>query len=108
MLQQIASGTQKQPQSLQQESEWIQPTVLCRECDREVYRALSHKRFRIHPESYEFIGFSEWLKQYQWSDIEYITFTEEWCDVVYLDEFIKPKKGIDSAQKTGESQISLI
>jgi hypothetical protein len=70
--------------------------VLCRECDREIYRSLSHKRFR--KEFLTFVDledskniFPEWLKCYQWSDIEFISFSENFIDVVYLNEVIQPQ-----------------
>jgi hypothetical protein len=100
---------QKQPQ----QEQTLDVNVLCRECGRDVYRSLSHKRFYklsatfVSPiDCQNNIDFSDWLKQYQWSDIEYISFGADFIDVVYMDEVISQHKETNNA--TEPSQISLV
>lgn len=74
---------------------------MCRECNSEIYRSLSHKRFLLVGDD----SFQNFLKTLSWQDIEYISFAESFVDVIYLDEIINPQH----KETTNEStQISLV
>jgi hypothetical protein len=130
MLSQITKSPQKQlpktsqslPDNLKESfnNEWH---VLCKECGRDVYRALSHKRIKLFKDTdvnspVDSSELNEFLKSHSWHDIHHVSFTTCYVDVVYLNEVIYPRKEStsksfledikDEAPQTGESQPSLL
>jgi len=81
---------------------------VCSICGKEQYRSLSHKRF-VKSGLYFFDiektaeEFNFWLSKYAWQDIEYIQFSYEYIDVVYMDKIMIKGETNDK----GEAQISM-